>query len=162
MRGSIVTARRGVGTFKRPNSMAKSQPSSPRGRWGSKPGPGDLRQSIETVPAEKRVDVVPGPGGKPPLFNPNVGGRAAARKRRSGCVLSSFRVLHEPCPKHVMPVPFNEVIWICSRADRSRAFHVFSLSFKEGGEGEVSGPAYARRGRVCSLPVRSVVAVRPL
>lgn len=74
MRGSIVTARRGVGTFKRPNSMAKSQPSSPRGRWGPKPGPGDLRQSIETVPAEKRVDVVPGPGGKPPLFNPNVGG----------------------------------------------------------------------------------------
>ena len=36
---------------------------------------GGRRWKVVTVDQhEKRVDVVPGPGGKPPLFNPNVGG----------------------------------------------------------------------------------------
>ena len=49
-------ARRGVGTFKRP---AKSQLSSPRGRWGPKPGPGKDRESPKVEALDTRDDTTP-------------------------------------------------------------------------------------------------------
>jgi ATP-dependent Lhr-like helicase len=62
---------------------------------------GGRRWKVLTVDQhEKRVDVIPGPGGKPPMFNPNVGGMVHDEIRRRMSVVYEG----DDVPSYVNPV----------------------------------------------------------